>query len=184
MAIGTVKRKVCIESSRGTCCTRYIGRLCCAVEKCTEQRSLRNELSLQILLLSGDSMVSVRLSPSRFTTLCVCSSVALTFLDVLDLLHHRYRQRSWTFSGHVSCLASRTWVHPIFYNLPTKRCNSQLLMLRPMADLLARSRCRPLGHASPQTSPISHHHQRTPGWTPPPSGLVRNLLPSKALKNW
>ena len=73
---------------------RYIGRLRCAVEKCTEQRSLRNELSSQILLLSGDSMVSVRLSPSRFTALDVCSSVALTFLDVLDMSHHRHRQGS------------------------------------------------------------------------------------------
>ena len=155
MEIGTMKRKVCVESSRGTCWTRYIGRLCCAVEKCTDQCNLRNWLLPQTILLSGDSMVSVRLSPSRFTALDVCSSIALTFLDVLNRSNHWHRQGNCTFLGHVSYLASQTWVHPVFYNIPTKRYNSQLLMLRPMADLLARSRCRPLGHASPQTSPIS-----------------------------
>ena len=53
-------------------------------------------------------MVSIHLSPSRFIALDLCSSVALTFLDVLDLSNHQHRQGSYTFLGHVSCLASRT----------------------------------------------------------------------------
>ena len=44
-------------------------------------------------------MVFVRLSPSCFTTLNVCSSVALTFLDVLALSSHLHRQGSFTFLG-------------------------------------------------------------------------------------
>ena len=40
-------------------------------------------------------MVSVCLSPSRFTAPDMCSSVALTFLDVLDLSNHRYHQENF-----------------------------------------------------------------------------------------
>ena len=53
-------------------------------------------------------MVSVRFSPSRFTALDVCNSVALTFLDVLDVSNHWHYQGSCTFLGHVSYLASQT----------------------------------------------------------------------------
>ena len=51
-------------------------------------------------------MVSVHFSPSRFTTLDECSSVALPFLDVLDLSKHLHRQRGLsTFLVHASCVA-------------------------------------------------------------------------------
>ena len=123
MVMGTVKRKVCVESSRGACWTRSIVPLCCVVEKCTELRNSCNGLSPLLFLLSKDSIIFVCLSPSRFTALNLRRPVALTFRDVLDLSNHLHRQEGCTFLGYASYLANRTWAYPVFYNIPTKHHN-------------------------------------------------------------
>lgn len=60
--------------------------------KCAKESNSCSGLSLLILLLSRHSMVSVRLSNGRFTTLDLCSPIALTFPDVFDLSNHLRHQ--------------------------------------------------------------------------------------------
>ena len=49
-------------------------------------------------------MPSVQLSPNRFTALDLCSPVALTFPDVLDLSNHLHSRGAQRIFGHASYL--------------------------------------------------------------------------------